>query len=121
MCYVYWIRYPEHVDPYIEGYIGVTVNPKTRFCAHSNSSNRKVKDAIATTGYMEILFEGSVAECYSFERLYRPTDKIGWNKSVGGKEPREHLYDYKIGDKLEMGVILADRARHRSKKNKGSF
>lgn len=87
--YLYWIRKPEHNDPLSEGYIGVTVDPKKRFAAHSVSKeNPYVRKAMAKGAVPEILFEfGNEQEAYQKEHDMRPSPRIGYNLCEGGGKP----------------------------------
>lgn len=80
------------VDPYSEGYIGVTnLTIHERFDQHSKNVYKKsiVKKAIDKYNDVEIikLHEASEAECLLLESIYRPHDLIGWNIAPGGGIP----------------------------------
>ena len=87
--YLYWIRHPEHTDPNLEGYIGITQNPKSRFRSHKTSGeNTYLQRNIAKGATMEILKEFSTREeALSEEFKYRPERSIGWNLMEGGGNP----------------------------------
>ena len=40
-AFVYWLHLPEHKDPFTEGYVGVSCNPKTRMRVHTWLARRK--------------------------------------------------------------------------------
>ena len=88
---MYWIHNVNHTDVYKEGYIGVSNNPSRRFYEHRNSNyNPILEDALksyADDVNITILFTGSDEECYSLEKIYRPTECIGWNIAIGGNRP----------------------------------
>ena len=78
---IYWLRDNTHTDPYIEGYVGVTTrDPQHRLNEHLIS-----KEYIPDTYVFDILRQvDTKEEMLSIERLYRPTDHIGWNIAKGG-------------------------------------
>ena len=91
--YVYWLHLPEHSDVRIQGYIGVSNNPKQRLWEHFNDVRtnnhcnpylsrviKKYSDQLIQT----ILFEGEKDVCYTYEEELRPTKNIGWNLNKGG-------------------------------------
>lgn len=87
---VYWIKKINHTDPYTEGYIGVSNNPKRRFKEHKKNNSivgnniRKYKDNVE----LHIIHENvSLEEAEKLEFSYRPKYKIGWNIMPGGFIP----------------------------------
>ena len=91
--YVYWLHLPEHSDMRIQGYIGVSNNPKQRLWEHFNDVKtnkhcnpylshviKKYSDQLIQT----IIFEGEKDICYAHEEELRPTKNIGWNLNKGG-------------------------------------
>lgn len=90
--FVYWIKRKDMTDPYSEGYVGVTNQTiDDRFKQHSKNVYRKsiVKKAIDKYDDISIieLHNASESECLQFELMYRPTDNIGWNMTIGGGKP----------------------------------
>lgn len=87
--YLYWIHYPHHTDPFSEGYIGITSDPRRRIKSHqTNPYNRMVKGAINKGAEMTILHEfESDKAALVIEESYRPSDLIGWNLTKGGGMP----------------------------------
>jgi hypothetical protein len=94
--YVYWLHLPEHSDMRIQGYIGVSNNPKQRLWEHFNHVKtnkhcnpylsqviKKYFDQLIQT----IIFEGEKDICYAHEQELRPTKNIGWNLNKGGDRP----------------------------------
>lgn len=77
MNYVYWI-YNDTCSSILDGYIGVTAYPGTRFSTH------KRRNRVPPNSQMKILFEGSRDKCFEYEKELRPTPKIGWNNAAGG-------------------------------------
>jgi group I intron endonuclease len=98
--YVYWLHLPEHNDMRIQGYIGVSNNPKQRLWEHLNDVKtnnhcnpylsrviKKYSDQLIQT----IVFEGEKYVCYTYEEDLRPTKNIGWNLNKGGGYPPSAL------------------------------
>jgi hypothetical protein len=77
-CCLYWIRDDNCDDPSVHGYIGLTKNIESRWYNHRRSGN------FPPSATIEILYEGSRAECAKRERHYRPSANVGWNRSNGG-------------------------------------
>lgn len=91
--YLYWIKAKHHQDPYSEGYIGCSCQPKTRFRSHTtdntNAGSKQVKKYVEMNGIdsvsLEILAEfTSEEQAKKAEQSFRPHHSIGWNKSKGG-------------------------------------
>jgi hypothetical protein len=84
---VYWIRYEDHSDPFTEGYIGVTVNPKGRFYSHERNTKRpQIFNRIKNGAKIEVIHEDVSEEfAYALEKLYRPISNVGWNIKPGGQ------------------------------------
>lgn len=81
---VYWIHYPEHTDPYMDGYVGVTTDTKKRFTKHK----RRFKSEFIKGALLEILHEcETLNEAAYLESLYRPCRYMGWNNKAGGILP----------------------------------
>lgn len=89
---VYWCHWKEHVDPYTEGYVGVTKNLSKRYYEHLRNSNNlddSFQKAINERGKDSIIMtilKSNISEdlAYSYERMYRPERNIGWNTGKGG-------------------------------------
>lgn len=93
MYSLYWIKALHHQDPFTEGYIGCSNQPKIRFKSHTTDNttagSKLVKKYVQENGLdsvtMEILAEfPTEMEAKTLERLYRPKVNIGWNIQVGG-------------------------------------
>lgn len=91
---VYWIHKPDHTDIYTQGYIGVSTNPDKRWRQHKTDSkcnrhaNNYLNNAITKYGdtlVYEVIFGGTLEQCYSYERELRPKPSIGWNLMSGGE------------------------------------
>lgn len=98
--YVYWLHLSEHSDMRIQGYIGVSNNPKQRLWEHFNDVKtnnhcnpylsrviKKYPDQLVQT----IVFEGEKDVCYTYEEELRPAKNIGWNLNKGGEFPPSAL------------------------------
>ena len=94
--YVYWLHLPEHSDMRIQGYIGVSNNPKQRLWLHFNDvkTNKHCNPYLSRVieKYFDqliqtIVFEGEKDVCYAYEEDIRPTKNIGWNLNKGGESP----------------------------------
>lgn len=95
MCYVYWIRLPEHTDINTQGYVGVTsTNFRDRWNAHKQwasqpftQGNERLYDALNNSHqliYEVVFYSFCYEECLELEEKYRPERYIGWNKAKGG-------------------------------------
>lgn len=89
---LYWIKRKDMIDPYKEGYIGVTdLSIQKRFEQHSKNTYKKsiVQKAINKYSDIEIvaLHETNNDECLRLEKHYRPNELIGWNLAKGGGYP----------------------------------
>jgi hypothetical protein len=88
---VYWIKSKTHSNPFKEGYIGVSVNPKRRWNNHKRNLRiqkhhpQMIESWDAETLEFVIVFEGSETDCYAKEAEFRPSLNIGWNKIRGGQ------------------------------------
>ena len=103
MPVIYWIRYPEHKDFLLEGYIGITDNLPYRIKVHKknaikNPISPKDRALIGPRSHeivVDIIFEGTANECADEEMRLRPSKEIGWNLSAGGsynrRTPEEKL------------------------------
>lgn len=97
ICHVYWIHKKTHINPDIDGYVGITKNPLKRAREHRRASRMgstyPVHSAIRKYGWtnlgMEVIFSGTLEECKAKEILLRPTEQIGWNICAGGVVPKQ--------------------------------
>ena len=90
MCFVYAIGDQHDLENFNldKCYVGVTINPKTRWKGHLKSGY-SVSNAISEFGWtfernMKILYEGSSEDCYDIEELLRPLPHMGLNIAIGG-------------------------------------
>ena len=96
-CYIYWIRASHHANIMVDGYIGVSKKPKSRWYWHSwrakskKHDNIKLSRAIEKYGWKnlikEIILIGNEDYCYEMEIKLRPDEQIGWNINKGGSKP----------------------------------
>lgn len=90
---VYWIHLPIHIDPYKDGYIGITNNLENRIKSHKKAYKNKI--SIVSNAFdkydnllVEVLYDSiSSEEAKNIEMKYRPSREIGWNIAVGGGLP----------------------------------
>jgi len=114
--YVYWYHLPEHSNPYIEGYVGITKNLKRRDYEHRNGyGNIHLTRAFKKYRGIQktILCKGTIEYCIELEQRLRPRDKIGWNIVAGGGLPPTGLATGK-----RKGVALMN-IRQGAKKKRG--
>lgn len=91
-CYLYWIKTKEMQDIFTEGYVGISVHPRTRFNQHIYSAKRGVKyynkefikGLLNGSVTQEILMAGEVSYCLEIENRLRHKAGIGWNIAIGG-------------------------------------
>lgn len=97
MAYLYWIRLPEHVDMFSQGYIGITVRKvSTRWSAHKTAAKDESKQHLpiykalnkygADNLLVDVIIEGSEEYVLLMEERLRPTEGIGWNCAQGGQD-----------------------------------
>jgi len=83
--YVYHISDSPDVE---DGYIGVTKNPKRRWCEHIKSKYTIGvyirKHSWTYENNFTIIFTGTYKECYDMELKLRPISMLGLNESSGG-------------------------------------
>jgi hypothetical protein len=90
---VYWLHIKDHIDPYKDGYIGITKNFNRRLKQHlSGSTNPHLSNAINKYGKENILCKFiakglSLHEAKLLELKLRNQDEIGWNITKGGSKP----------------------------------
>jgi hypothetical protein len=91
MYKLYWIKYPEHNDPFIDGYIGITSQDiEKRFNNHKyNTKNKHLKNRCNQKDVEIVcLFDDlERQEACLLEEEYRPKENIGWNINKGGDLP----------------------------------
>jgi len=121
MYSVYWIKYTNHIDPYKEGYIGISNDPTKRFVEHKKYSkdNNMVKGAIQKGAFIEILHNNlSENDALEIEKSYRPKELIGWNLCEGGQMPPKRLgVKYKEGKQILKGEDRTEVQQKASKKH----
>jgi predicted GIY-YIG superfamily endonuclease len=120
---LYWIRTPEHTDPYSEGYIGVTTNFQRRVYEHkSRPPSVAFGKAVSELGWKSLVKEVLVAgksksEALELEKAYRPDINIGWNMDCGGMcGPNQALMEMAIKEYMnqpEMKAACSARMKKR--------
>lgn len=87
---VYWYKLPEHTNPYVQGYIGITNNMKRRNLEHRrNKSVTHFTNALKLYNSVEyeiLHTELTIEEASDLEYAYRPSANIGWNSAIGGSD-----------------------------------
>lgn len=101
MTCVYWIRRPEHVDIFTQGYVGITENIDNRMWRHKRyKTNVHLSNAVKKYGWdvlvKDVVLIASTEYCLDIETKLRPTKEIGWNIAIGGGKP----VGWKLGSKL---------------------
>jgi hypothetical protein len=131
---LYWIHLPEHTDPKLEGYVGVSKSLKRRISEHITSSKKGYKsnpylgriiEKYSSLIQFTIIFCGTEDYCYSLEESFRPEKNIGWNLNKGGFRPpvmtgiaRKKETKQKISDKLKGHIVSTETRQKISKKGK---
>jgi predicted GIY-YIG superfamily endonuclease len=116
---VYWIKYEEYIDPYQDGYVGITKDLPKRMSSHSSkhSKNKHVFNRLMKGAVVEILHEcDSREEAIQLEKQYRPTANIGWNLAPGGDVPPPRTKA--TGKSLLKGEDRTDKQKAASQKLK---
>ena len=80
MAVLYWLHMPNETDVLTQGYVGVASNLKKRLRSHKH----KFKDLWGHIVVKQLLVS-TKEYCLAIEEKLRPSRKIGWNKSSGGK------------------------------------
>lgn len=94
MHYLYWIHLENHSDPFTEGYIEISTQPKIRFRQHTTDTAprggstvlRQIAAEIGAENLRHTLLTSfpTEEEAQIEERRYRPKSNIGWNIQPGG-------------------------------------
>jgi len=134
---VYWIHTNKHKDIYCEGYVGITIDTKSRMRSHKkNKKKSPIVDAIKSYSWenleIEIIEEELTMErALEIEGNYRPRLNIGWNLQKGGElgvtsdwynnpvNKEAHSKATSIGTKA--GIQEKDSTEERSKRAKNSW
>lgn len=120
---LYWIHYPDHTDPYCDGYVGITKNLDNRIKDHK-STNPHIRNRINKGAVVDVLAENLTYEqACSMEFQYRQSENIGWNIAVGGNIPparKGKKNSIRRGGELCTPAQKKAHARH-SKYMKGSM
>jgi predicted GIY-YIG superfamily endonuclease len=77
---VYWLHYPSHTDPAVEGYIGVTNNLEYRMKVHRKTFKEYFDNGALVTVLHEVMKR---EDAMLIEADYRPQSRIGWNTHPG--------------------------------------
>lgn len=123
MALVYWIRRPEHVDIFSEGYVGVTSRELVdRVAEHLKVARLECKgysvlhSAINSIGIDNLICEVVVISdedyAYDLEEKLRPDLRIGWNLAKGGSKPPSKLgFSHSEESKLKISAIWKGKKR----------
>lgn len=91
MYKLYWIKYSHHLDPLVDGYIGITSQSiEKRFNDHKfNNKNKHLKNRCRQESVEIVcLFDNlEQQQARLLEEKYRPIENIGWNINKGGDLP----------------------------------
>jgi hypothetical protein len=91
MYKLYWIKYTHHLDPFVDGYIGITSQSiEKRFSDHKyNNKNKHLKNRCRQESVEIVcLFDNlEQQQARLLEEKYRPIENIGWNINKGGDLP----------------------------------
>jgi len=77
-CVCYWLYDESCVDPYKDGYVGISCDVEGRIICHRRSKN------FPSNFKWKILYNGTVLDCLEQEERFRPFINMGWNKACGG-------------------------------------
>ena len=117
MYSIYWIHYPQHIDPFCMGYIGISKDPQKRYQQHSRMYNKAsspiVTNAIKKGNTILTILQSNLTldQAKNIEESYRPKEAIGWNICKGGCVPPSRL-----GKKMPIGFGLNRIASEATKK-----
>jgi predicted GIY-YIG superfamily endonuclease len=94
---VYWVRHKDHTNIFVDGYVGVSKNPKTRWEQHKSNlqklkhENLHFQSAFLKYGIENLIFEivcfANEKYCYQVENKLRSKLNVGWNIAIGGEKP----------------------------------
>ena len=113
---VYWIRDPNHTDPFTEGYVGITYKEaEERWNRHRLRAEWWHDGVVCDV----VIVVDTVEEALRLEKYYRPEPNIGWNKSKGGhghacphsEETKKVISEKGMGNTNKKGVILTPEQR----------
>lgn len=130
---VYWIREEHHKDIYTEGYVGITKKAlRERVREHKKNKGNSVV-AGKLRKYINLVWTvvhevKTLEEALLLERMYRPSQKIGWNLQKGGEigvepewysNPENSLrHSMKTSEATRCGIATKDTAEARSERAK---
>lgn len=130
MAIVYWIRKPEHVDIFTEGYVGVSSRElHQRLYEHEKSARLGhkgiIQNVIRSYGMKglvsTVLLVAEEDYCYDIETKLRPADCIGWNMVAGGgKPPSQAGREVSDETREKISAIWKGKKRDRSSVEKSA-
>ena len=130
MYKIYWIKLPEHYNPFKEGYIGITSQSlEKRFKEHKhNTKNKHLKNRCRQDNVEIVcLFENLDShDAKRMEFFMRPEENIGWNINKGGDIPPSRKGKTSVKSKLkgdertEKQKIAAQKHSERMQGNNSS-
>lgn len=120
---IYWIAAHHHLDPFTEGYVGMSNQPAKRMKAHTTDTaevgSKVVREYVGVNGLGSVKHEilgtcESYEEARHMEAAYRPVQNIGWNLAKGGGVTpdctgREH--STKTKQKIAEGNLVTKSGR----------
>lgn len=97
---VYWIHEESHIDPFSEGYIGISANFEYRIKRYKQKGQKShLYDKFVSGAKVSILAKNLLEfEALLLEKKLRPKRNIGWNFNSGGFFPP-------IPEKLKIGKL----------------
>ena len=117
---IYWIREDFHIDPYTEGYIGLTSQSiEKRFSDHKyNTKNNHLRNRCKQLTVGIVLLEDNldIDSVRIRESHYRPLPNTGWNINAGGDIPPSRLGKVSISTLL-TGDNRSDKQKESSRKH----
>lgn len=124
-CYLYWICKNTDNDIFTQGYVGISVNPESRWKSHlykasTTNKNHKLYNALSKykNDYaLKILVCGSLDYCYDLEFKLRPTRNIGLNHAIGGHYTSKGRLTYSYTEDVKLKISEGVKRAYRENKD----